>query len=168
VRRRTVSPWLALAFVFVGLFGATMAVSGLWAPLPPPKVGGTCGPGLGSEAAIEALFDPGSIGAGAEPRATNRVGRAQWSQFVSECQTATNDRALITVPVLIVSLGLGVVGLVLLWKRLEHPVRPTPPPTDRQWWPPTPDPPPGSQAPSASSHPVTTGPPGPPGGGGSF
>ena len=103
-RRRSTSPWLALAFVLVGLFGATVAVSGLWAPLPPPKAGGTCGPGLGSEAALEALVNPGSIGAGAEPPATRPAARAQWSEFVDECQAAANDRAVITIPTLIGSL----------------------------------------------------------------
>ena len=106
-----------MILVFVGLFGATVAVSGLWAPLP-SNPQGTCGPGLGSEAAIEALVNPGSIGAGAEPPASNHTARAQWNQFVNDCQTATNHRVLITVPMLVVSVVLAVVGLLLLWKRL--------------------------------------------------
>jgi hypothetical protein len=168
VKRPAISPWLALAFVFVGLFGTTVAVSGLWAPLPPPRAGGTCGPGLGSEAAIAALVNPNSIGAGAEPPATNAAARAQWSQFVRECQTATDDRALVTIPLLIVSLGLGVAGLVLLWKRLEHPTRPAPLSGDRQWWSSPPPPaPPHRSPPFAPSQPVMTGSSGPPGGSGS-
>jgi hypothetical protein len=131
VKRLLVSPWLALALVFVGLFGATVAVSGLWAPLPPPKAGGTCGPGLGSEAAVAALVDPGSIGAGAAPPATKKAARAEWSQFVSE---ATEHRALITIPVLIVSLVLAVWGLMVLWRRFGRPVDPAPPPADHPWW----------------------------------
>ena len=61
--RRTVG-W---AFVLLGLFGAAFAVAGLFAALPAPAVGGTCGPGKSSESAIVAFFDPVSIGAGAEP-----------------------------------------------------------------------------------------------------
>ncbi len=164
-RRRSTSPWLALAFVLLGLFGATVAVSGLWAPLPPPKAGGTCGPGLGSEAALEALVNPGSIGAGAEPPATRPAARAQWSEFVDECQAAANDRAVITIPILIGSLVLGAFGLVLLWRRVERPTRPTPPSTDQQWWTPPPDVPP-RQPLFTSSHPSWGAPVGPPGGSG--
>jgi hypothetical protein len=159
-RGRTISPWLALAFLFVGLFGATVAVSGLWAPLPLPKAGGTCGPGLGSEAAVEALVNPGSIGAGAEPPASRAAARTQWKQFVDDCQTATNHRVLITVPVLVVSVVLGVIGLVALWRRFEKPDRPASPPVDR--WPLTYDTAP-APPPYASSYPGPGG-VGPPGG----
>jgi len=162
IRRRSTSPWLALALLFVGLFGATVAASGLWAPLPLPKAGGTCGPGLGSETAIAALVNPASIGAGAQPPATQAAARAQWIRFVDECQTATNHRVLITVPVLVVSLVLGVTGLAILWRRFGRADRPATPPVDR--WPPAYGPAPGAPPPYAASYPGTGGPTRPPGG----
>jgi len=164
VKRWWSSPWMALALVFVGLFGATVAVSGLWAPLPPPAAGGTCGPGLGSEAAVEALVNPGSIGAGAEPPATKEAARANWSQFVSECQSATNDRALTTIPVLVVSLVLAVGGLMLLWRRTGRPAAPAPPTAGEPWWLQHSDPVGGARPPFSGSGPVATGPVGPGGG----
>ncbi len=160
------SPWLALALVFVGLFGATVAVSGLWAPLPPPKAGGTCGPGLGAEAAVAALVNPGSIGAGAEPPVTKKAARANWSQFVSECQSATDHRALVTIPLLAVSLVLAVGGLMLLWRRVERPAAPAPPAapvTDQPWWL-HPTDPAGGAPPFNPSGPVAAGPVSPGGG----
>jgi hypothetical protein len=71
-----------LALVFPGLFGVAFAISGFLVSVPNPAVGGTCGPGKGSESAIVALFDPGSIGAGAEPPAADAADRADWMAFV--------------------------------------------------------------------------------------
>jgi hypothetical protein len=153
-KRPSASPWWAVALLFVGLFGATVAVSGLWAPLPAPKAGGTCGPGLGSEAAIAAMVNPGSIGAGAEPPTTRAAARANWRQFVNECQTATNQRALVTIPVLVVSLILGVAGLMLLWRRFARPDRPVPPAESR--WPRADDTAPGPPPPYVARYPGTS------------
>ena len=88
--------------------------------------------------------------------------RAQWIRFVDECQTATDHRVLITVPVLVVSLILGVTGLAILWRRFGRPDRPATPPVDR--WPPAYGPAPGAPPPYAASYPGTGGPTHPPGG----
>lgn len=121
MNRRSDVAWAALILVFVGLFGMAVAVTALFSELPLPAAKGTCGPGTGSETAIEALLDPGSIGAGAEPPASRAAARTQWNQFVNECQTATNDRALLAFPVLVVSAGITVLGVVLLRRRGRRP-----------------------------------------------
>ena len=108
--------WVSLTFVFLGLFGAGLAVSGVLVALPAPAAGGTCGPGTASEAPIVALFDPVSIGAGPEPAATDTAGRAQWDAFVSECQTSADDRGLAALAILVVSLFVAVVG-PMVWRR---------------------------------------------------
>jgi hypothetical protein len=138
--RPSAAPWIALLLVCLGLFGIAVSVTGLWTDLPPPAVGGTCGPGQGtSETAIEALVDPASIGAGPEPAAVNAAARANWSQFVHECQSATNDRALATLPVLIVSVGITVVGVLLLKRRTGRRADPAPNPNTDTGWPPLPE-----------------------------
>jgi hypothetical protein len=109
--------WRKLAFVYLGLFGAAVAVAGLLAPLPLPAAGGTCGPGQGSETAAEALLDPVSIGAQAEPPASETADRAQWVAFVHDCQTAADHRGLVTVPLFVVSVGVAVVGTVVVERR---------------------------------------------------
>jgi hypothetical protein len=140
VNRTSSTPWIALLLVCLGLFGLAVSVTGLWTNLPPPAVGGTCGPGQGtSETAIEALVDPGSIGAGPEPGAVDAAARTNWSQFVHECQSATNDRAVATLPVLIVSAGITVVGFVLLRRRSGRRAHPAPKPPADRGWPPLPD-----------------------------
>ena len=117
MNQRSEVSWAALILIFVGLFGVAVALTALWSELPAPAAGGTCGPGRGSETAIEALVDPGSIGAGVEPPTTRAAARLQWNQFVNECQTATNDRALLAFPVLVVSAGVAVLGFVFLRRR---------------------------------------------------
>ena len=158
-RRRPISPWVAVILLFVGLFGATVAVSGLWAPLPLPKAGGTCGPGVASEAAIAAMVNPGSIGAGAEPPVTRAAARANWKQFVVDCQGAANRRGLVTIPVLVVSLILAVAGVVLLWRRFAPPDRPAARPVEG--WPLDHDSRPGPPPPYAARYPGAPAPGGP-------
>jgi len=72
-------------------------------PLPAPAAGGTCGPGTSSESALEAFFDPVSIGAGRLPPAASG-GRPQCHAFVDECQSATNTRITVAGIILVVSL----------------------------------------------------------------
>jgi hypothetical protein len=119
--RRTVG----LVLVLLGLFGAAFAVSGLFAALPAPAVGGTCGPGRSSESAIVAFFDPVSIGAGAEPAAatttTTAIARADWMAFVGECQASADSRVLATLFLLVLSV---VVVLVGVWMAVRG-TRPT-------------------------------------------
>ena len=81
-----------LIFVFLGLFGAAFAITGALVALPRPEVGGTCGPGTSSESSIVAFFDPGSIGAHAEPSTAHATDRADWMAFVGECQASADGR----------------------------------------------------------------------------
>jgi hypothetical protein len=141
--------WIRLAFAFLGLFGAAFAITGMLVPLPKPAAGGTCGPGAGSEAAIVALFDPVSIGAGPEPPTTDNAGRTQWQAFVDECQTTTRDRAIAALVILVGSIALAIAGPTLVAGRKRRttdsppsaPAVSAPPPT-----PATSEPPPAPAA----------------------
>jgi len=119
--------WFRLGLVFVGLFGAAFAISGACAALPRPAIGGTCGPGAGSETAMVALFNPGSIGAGPEPPATNATRRDGWMAFVGECQASADGRVLETVVILALSVGVALMGTALLL-RLRRPAPTSVPP----------------------------------------
>jgi hypothetical protein len=113
---------IGIVLVCLGLFGAAFGVSGLLSPLPRPAVGETCGPGQGSEAAVVAIFDPITIGAGPEPPAGQAGSRAQWLAFVQSCQSASDQRAAVTFPILIASAGLSAAGGVLLYRRFRRPI----------------------------------------------
>jgi hypothetical protein len=116
--------WVRLAVVFVGTLGVAIAITGMFIALPGPSVGGTCGPGRGSEAAIVALVNPGSIGAGTEPPATNAEGRTEWSAFVAECQSSADGRVLGAVCLLVASAGIALLGLLV--GRRKDPPSPAP------------------------------------------
>jgi hypothetical protein len=117
-----------LALVFLGLFGVAFAITGLVVALPTPAVGGTCGPGKSSESSIVAFFDPGSIGAGAEPAATPATDRADWLAFVGECQASADGRVLATFAILVVALVAALAGVALLLFRIpERRTSPQPP-----------------------------------------
>jgi len=107
---------LRLAVVFLGLFGAAFAISGLFVALPAPAAGGTCGPGKLSESSIVAFFDPVSIGAGSEPAATaaDATRRADWMAFVGECQASADGRVLSTFAILVLSVAVCLGGVVLV------------------------------------------------------
>jgi hypothetical protein len=122
--QRTGTRWIPPVIIGVGLFGVALAISGLLTGLPGPSVGGTCGPGLGSEPAIVAIFDPVTIGAGPEPPATNAAARTQWTSFVNQCQNSANNRAFATFPILVVSAGVAVFGLLLFRRRSRSRVTP--------------------------------------------
>jgi len=98
----------------VGIFGVAFAVTGAVSALPKASDGGTCGPGRGSEAAIVALFNPGSIGAGPEPAAADAGARAQWQAFVNQCQSAADDRGVTASAILLVSIGGATAGSLLV------------------------------------------------------
>jgi hypothetical protein len=158
VSRSPVRTATTLALAFLALFGAAFAVISLVLALPAPAAGGTCGPGQGSEAAIVAFFDPITIGAGPEPPATNPAGRAQWSAFVNQCQTAADDRALTAFPILFVSAGIAVIGLVAFRRRSRGRID-SPPPAAVGGWSPPPWSSPWGPSPFAPPGPVL-GPPG--------
>ena len=111
-----------MLLVGLGLLGAAFAITGLLVALP-PVTGGTCGPGQGSEAPIVALFDPVTIGAGPEPPKSDAAGRTQWSAFVHACQSATDDRAVIAFPILVASLGIALIGAVVVGRKSRRPGR---------------------------------------------
>lgn len=163
MKQRSEVSWAALILVFVGLFGVALALTALWSELPPPAAGGTCGPGRGSETAIEALVNPGSIGAGAEPAATHAAARADWTQFVHECQSATNNRALVAFPTLVISAGIAVVGFVLLRRRGSRPTGGSP--MEDQRWSPPPDTLFAGTSPLVAAPPIAVGSGGPEGSG---
>ncbi len=121
--RRT---WFRVALVFLGLFGAAFAITGMLVALPNPAVGGTCGPGKSSEPAIVALFNPGSIGAGPEPPASSATDRADWMAFVGECQASADGRVLGAVGILVVSLVVALIGTALLVRYRRPPAPPAP------------------------------------------
>ncbi len=110
----TYRTWTRLAFALVGVLGAAIALTAVLVALPQPAVGGTCGPGKGSEAPLAAFFNPGSIGAGAEPPSTDPSGQAEWLAFVGECQSATDARILTGFAVLVLSVGVALLGPVLV------------------------------------------------------
>ncbi len=122
-------PTVGWVFVLLGLFGAAFAVAGLFATLPAPAVGGTCGPGKSSESAIVAFVDPVSIGAGAEPAAATTtataIARADWMAFVGECQASADSRVLSTFFLLVLSVVVVVVGLWMTVRGTRPPVSST-------------------------------------------
>jgi hypothetical protein len=120
--------WAIVALLFVGVFGAALAITGAAAALP-PVAGGTCGPGTNSEAAAVALFDPGSIGAGPEPSTNANGGRQEWKSFVHECQTAADNRGLVVLAVLVGSILLVVLGSILVLRSARQPARRPPSPS---------------------------------------
>jgi hypothetical protein len=97
--------WVRLTSALLGVLGLAVAISAVVVALPPPAVGGTCGPGRASEAPIAAFFDPVSIGAGARPPTTDLRAWLEWSAFVGECQSSADARML---------LGLGILVLTAL------------------------------------------------------
>jgi len=99
----------ACVVVAVALVAAAFAVA--LASLPIPATGGTCGPGTGSESALSAFFNPKSIGAGREPSVASGD-RPGWQAFVSDCQSATDIRMVVSASVLV---GAILVGLGLPW-----------------------------------------------------
>ena len=108
--------WPRLTIIYLGLFGAALAIAGMMIALPAQAIG-TCGPGSGSESAAIAFFDPITIGAQPEPPASNPAGRAEWRTFVHGCQSAADTRMFITLPLLAVSVGLVILGVVLILRR---------------------------------------------------
>jgi hypothetical protein len=119
---------LRLGLVLLGLFGAAFAIAGVFASLPGPAAGGTCGPGKLSESAIVAFFDPVSIGAGREPAATTTetaISRAQWMAFVGECQASADSRVLSTFAILVLSVVVALGGIGLSRRATRRPAATT-------------------------------------------
>jgi hypothetical protein len=106
-----------VAFAAIGVFGAAFAISGLLIALPKPAAGGTCGPGTGSEAPIVAVLNPGSIGAGREPSATNAESHEQWLAFVGECQASADGTVLAALVILVAAAGVAIGGPMIVLRR---------------------------------------------------
>lgn len=116
--------WIRVVFALVGVFGVAFAISGVLLVLPPPAVGGTCGPGTASEAPIVALLDPVSIGAGAQPPTTDTADHRAWTEFVSECQSSADNRGLASLAILVVSIAVAVGGPMVVLRRKRKPAQP--------------------------------------------
>lgn len=113
---------LRLASWIIGILALAGAITVVVLPLPKPAAGGTCGPGRGSEAAIEAFFDPVSIGAGPRPSAP-AIAVYEWQAFVGECQASTNARMVDALALLVVAGFLLLVAAPLVgraWRRQRH------------------------------------------------
>jgi hypothetical protein len=108
---------LVLLFVFIGCFGTAYAAAGMLTALPAPQAGGTCGPSTGSETAAEALTEPGSIGAGPEPPASNATGHQQWKMFTEECQSMADRRGLASLAIFVISVAVASIGLIFVFRR---------------------------------------------------
>jgi hypothetical protein len=93
---------LRIASWIIGILALAGAVTVVVLPLPKPAAGGTCGPGRGSEAAIEAFFDPVSIGAGPRP-SSPAIAVYEWQAFVGQCQASTNARMVDALALLVVA-----------------------------------------------------------------
>ena len=109
--------FLVIVFVFIGCFGIAFAAAGMLTALPPPAVGGTCGPSTGSETALQALAQPGSIGAGPEPPTSNITAHRQWETFIQQCQTIATRRGLASMAIAVISIVVAGVGLVWVLRR---------------------------------------------------
>jgi hypothetical protein len=108
---------LILFFVFVGCFGIAYAAAGMLTALPAPAIGGTCGPSTASETALQALTQPGSIGAGPEPSTSNVPEHRQWATFIHQCQSLADHRGLASLAIFVVSLVVAGVGLLWVLRR---------------------------------------------------
>jgi hypothetical protein len=109
--------WIGITLLLLAVVGVAIALTAVLTSLPPPPVGGTCGPGRGAESAIAAFFDPGSIGAGREP-VGNSVAHLQWYAFVGQCQAATNSRMMIGLAVFALALLIALAGFLILRRSL--------------------------------------------------
>jgi hypothetical protein len=108
---------LILFFVFVGCFGIAYAAAGMLTALPAPAIGGTCGPSTASETALQALTQPGSIGAGPQPSTSNVPEHRQWATFIHQCQALADHRGLTSLAIFVVSLVVAGVGLLWVLRR---------------------------------------------------
>ena len=106
--------WVTAACRLLGVLGAAAAITMVAGPLPSPAAGGTCGPGRSSESAFVAFFDPGSIGANAEPPVSNPSARFDYLAFVGECQSSTDARMLLALAILVLAfvVAFGIPSLV--------------------------------------------------------
>jgi hypothetical protein len=112
---------ITLSVLAAASFAGAIVVAVL--PLPAPAAQGTCGPGKGSEPAISAFFDPGSIGAGREPTGTGvepTVERLDWLAFVGECQASTNGRMLAALALVLAGVVLLAFSRLMLRVRRDH------------------------------------------------
>ncbi len=116
---------IRVAFAAIGIFGAAFAISGLLIALPKPAAGGTCGPGTGSEAPIVAVLNPGSIGAGQEPAASNTASHEQWLAFVGECQASADGTVLAALAILVAASVVAIAGPWIVLRRRRDPTTAT-------------------------------------------
>ena len=117
-RRRTRRRWVGGVLAFLGIMVVALAITASLMPLPAPAAGGTCGPGKGSESALAAFVNPGSIGATGPSSST--VDKLDLMAFTSECQSATDARMLQALGLLLLGLILLAGGLLVLRPALDR------------------------------------------------
>jgi hypothetical protein len=94
----------------IGALGIALA---LWVmPLPPPAIGGACGPGNSAEPAVAAFFDPITIGAGSPPP-SGTTEHYEWLAFIGECQSATDARMMFGLIFLLAAVVLALSSVLL-------------------------------------------------------
>lgn len=108
---------LIILFVFLGCFGVAYGASGMLTALPAPAIGGTCGPSTASETALQALAEPGSIGAGVQPPKSNVTAHRQWQTFIQQCQDLADRRGLASLAIIVISSLVAGVGLFWVLRR---------------------------------------------------
>jgi hypothetical protein len=116
---------VCLALAGLAVIGAIVIVV---LPLPKPAAGGTCGPGTGSESAIEAFFNPVSIGAGSKSTAAGVEGELENLDrlaFIGECQASTDGRMVDALALLIVAGFFALVAPPLVRRAWHEPLAAT-------------------------------------------
>ncbi len=112
---------ICLALAGLVVIGAIVVVV---LPLPKPAAGGTCGPGKGSESAVEAFFNPVSIGAGSKVSGSSidaELENLDRLAFIGECQDSTNGRMVDALALLIVAGFFAVVAPPLVRRAWHEP-----------------------------------------------
>ena len=110
---------LIIVLVFLGCFGVAYGAAGMLTALPAPAIGGTCGPSTASETALEALTQPGSIGAGPQPPTSNATAHRQWQTFIDQCQDLADRRGLASLAIIVISIAVAGTGLFWIFRKRQ-------------------------------------------------
>ena len=111
--------FLIIVLVFLGCFGVAYGVTGMLTALPAPAIGGTCGPSTASETALQALTEPGSIGAGPQPPKSNVTAHRQWQTFIDQCQDLADRRGLASLAIVVISISVAGAGLFWIYRKRQ-------------------------------------------------
>ena len=111
--------FLIIVLVFLGCFGVAYGATGMLTALPAPAIGGTCGPSTASETALQALTQPGSIGAGPQPPKSNVTAHRQWQTFIDQCQDLADRRGLASLAITVISISAAGAGLFWIYRKRQ-------------------------------------------------